>query len=160
MNSNPKKPKSQQSENPEWPLSLPEKLAQAQAGVQSAQAALDANAQAQTSNAAQIRLAEAQASSSQAALAKTQVDIKRAEPLLARATSYLALDKAKEAAVDLDEAVEADPQNGQIWSTRGQAYERLGDRAKAADSYSRAVNLRPRDEAARSGLARVGGKPG
>jgi multidrug resistance efflux pump len=52
--------------------------------VQSAQAALDANLQAQTSNAAQIRLAQAQASSSQAALAKTQVDIKRAEPLLAQ----------------------------------------------------------------------------
>ena len=83
-----------------------------------------------------------------------------AEPLLARAISYLALDKAKEAAVDLDEAVEADPQNGQIWSVRGQAYERLGDRTKAADSYSRAIGLRPRDEAARNGLARVGGKPG
>ena len=61
-----------------------QKLAQAEAGVQSAQAALDANLQAQTSNAAQIRLAEAQASSSQAALAKTQVDLKRAEPLLAQ----------------------------------------------------------------------------
>jgi len=84
----------------------------------------------------------------------------RSEPLLARAISYLALDKAKEAAADLDEAAEADPQNGQIWSVRGQAYERLGDRTKAADSYSRAVSLRPRDEAARSGLARVGGKPG
>ena len=61
-----------------------QKLAQARAGVQSAQAALDANLQAQTSNAAQIRLAQAQASSSQAALAKSQVDIKRAEPLLAQ----------------------------------------------------------------------------
>ncbi len=61
-----------------------QKLAQAEAGVQSAQAALDANVQAQTSNAAQIRLAEAQAASSQAALAKTEVDIKRAEPLLAQ----------------------------------------------------------------------------
>ena len=34
----------------------------------------------------------------------------RAEPLLARAISYLALDKIKEAAADLDEAVQADPQ--------------------------------------------------
>ena len=40
----------------------------------------------------------------------------QAEPLLGRAVSYLALDKAKEAAADLDEAVQADPQNGQIWS--------------------------------------------
>ena len=35
----------------------------------------------------------------------------RPEPLLARAISYLALDKVKEAAADLDEAVQDDPQN-------------------------------------------------
>jgi len=84
----------------------------------------------------------------------------RAEPLLARAVSYLALDKIKEAAADLDEAAQADPQNGQIWTTRGLAYERLGDKAKATGSYSRAISLRPKDEAARNGFARVGGKPG
>ncbi|MBR0958162.1 tetratricopeptide repeat protein [Bradyrhizobium japonicum] len=81
----------------------------------------------------------------------------KAEPLLGRASSYLALGKVKEAAADLDEASEADPHNAQVWTTRGQAYERLGDRAKAAASYTKAVALRPRDEAARSGLARVGG---
>jgi tetratricopeptide (TPR) repeat protein len=84
----------------------------------------------------------------------------RAEPLLARATSHLALDRINEAVADLDEAVQADPQNAQIWITRGLAYERLGDKTKAADSYGRAINLRPKDEAARSGFARVGGKPG
>jgi Tfp pilus assembly protein PilF len=84
----------------------------------------------------------------------------RAEPLLGRAISYLALDKAREAATDLDEAAQADPQNPQIWMTRGLAYERLGDRSKAADSYAHAMSLRPKDEAARSGFARVGGKPG
>jgi tetratricopeptide (TPR) repeat protein len=84
----------------------------------------------------------------------------RAEPLLGRAISYLALDKVKEAAADLDEAAQADPQNAQIWSTRGIAYERLGDKGKAAGSYARAINLRPKDEAARTGFARVGGKPG
>jgi tetratricopeptide (TPR) repeat protein len=84
----------------------------------------------------------------------------RAEPLLARAISYLAMDKIKEAAADLDEAAQADPQNAQIWTTRGLAYERLGDRTKAAESYSRAISIRPRDEAARSGLARVGGRAG
>jgi Tfp pilus assembly protein PilF len=77
---------------------------------------------------------------------------------LARAISYLALDKFKEAAADLDEASEADPQNAQIWTTRGLAYERLGDRAKAAASYARAISLHPKDETARSGFARVGGK--
>ena len=48
----------------------------------------------------------------------------------------------------------------QIWTTRGLAYERLGDKTKAAGSYARAINIRPKDEAARSGFARVGGKPG
>ena len=84
----------------------------------------------------------------------------RAEPLLGRAISYLALDKIKEATADLDEAVQADPNNAQIWITRGLAYERLGDKAKAAGSYGHAISIRPKDEAARSGFARVGGKPG
>jgi Flp pilus assembly protein TadD len=81
----------------------------------------------------------------------------RVEPLLARATSYLAIDKTKEAASDLDEAVQADPNSAQAWSARGVTYERLGDKAKAFASYSRALALRPRDEAARSGLSRTGG---
>ena len=81
----------------------------------------------------------------------------KVEPLLGRATSYLALGKVKEAAADLDEASEADPHNAQVWTIRGQAYERLGDKAKAAASYTKAVSLRPRDDAARSGLSRVGG---
>jgi tetratricopeptide (TPR) repeat protein len=84
----------------------------------------------------------------------------QAEPLLGRALSYLALNKISEAAADRDEAVRADPQNAQIWTTRGLAYERLGDKTKAAGSYGRALNLHPRDEAARNGFARVGGKPG
>ena len=84
----------------------------------------------------------------------------RAEPLLGRAISYLALDKVREAAADLDEAVQADPQSAQCWSTRGLAYERLGDKTRAVGSYARALNIRPKDEAARSGFARVGGKPG
>jgi len=81
----------------------------------------------------------------------------RIEPLLARATSYLAIDKTKEAASDLDEAVQADPGSAQAWSVRGVTYERLGDKAKAFNSYGRALALRPRDEAARSGLTRTGG---
>jgi tetratricopeptide (TPR) repeat protein len=84
----------------------------------------------------------------------------RAEPLLGRAVSYLALDKVREAAADLDEAVQAEPQNAQVWSARGLAYERLGDKTRALGSYARALNIRPKDEAARSGFARVGGKPG
>lgn len=81
----------------------------------------------------------------------------KAEPLLGRAVSYLAIGKVKEATADLDEASEAEPHNAQVWTARGQAYERLGDKTKAAASYNKAVALRPRDDAARSGLARVGG---
>lgn len=81
----------------------------------------------------------------------------RAEPLVARAVSYLALDKVKEAVTDLDEAVQADPHSATAWSYRGQAYERLGDKDKAKTSYNRALAIRPRDDAAKNGLARVGG---
>jgi Tfp pilus assembly protein PilF len=81
----------------------------------------------------------------------------RADPLVARATSYLALDKVREAASDLDEAVQSDPSNGHAWSMRGLVYEKLGDKPKAAASYNRALAIRPRDDAARSGLARIGG---
>ena len=81
----------------------------------------------------------------------------RIEPLLARATSYLAIDRTKEAASDLDEAVQADPGSAQAWTARGATYERLGDKAKAFTSYGRALALRPKDETARSGLARTGG---
>ena len=81
----------------------------------------------------------------------------RADPLVARATSYLALDRLTEAASDLDEAVQSEPNSGHAWSMRGLAYERLGDKKQAAACYNRALAIRPRDEAARSGLARVGG---
>ena len=84
----------------------------------------------------------------------------RPEPLLARAISYLALDRPRDAAADLDEAAEGDPQNPQIWINRGLAYERLGNKTKAAESYGRALGLRPKDETARNGFARVGGKAG
>jgi tetratricopeptide (TPR) repeat protein len=84
----------------------------------------------------------------------------QAEPLLARALSYLAFDRTKQAAADLDEAAQADPQNGQFWITGRLGYERLGDKTKAAGSFGRAIDIRPRDEAARSGFARVGGKAG
>ena len=81
----------------------------------------------------------------------------KAESLLARSNIYFSLDKRKEAAADLDEAVQADPNSALAWTTRGEAYEKLGDKATAAASYTRAVALRPRDETARSGLARTGG---
>ncbi|MGH6680805.1 MAG: tetratricopeptide repeat protein, partial [Bradyrhizobium sp.] len=61
---------------------------------------------------------------------------------------------------DLDEAVGIEPQNVQAWTSRGLAYERLGDKVKAAGSYGQAIDLRPNDQVARAGFARVGGKAG
>lgn len=84
----------------------------------------------------------------------------QAEPLLGRALSYLTLGQAKEAAADLDEAVQDDPNNAQAWIARGLAYEQLGDKTRAAGCYGRAITLRPKDDAARSAFARIGGKSG
>ncbi len=62
-----------------------QKLAQAEAGVQSAQAALDANRPGPDApTPPRSAWPRPRPASSQAALAKTQVDIKRAEPLLAQ----------------------------------------------------------------------------
>jgi tetratricopeptide (TPR) repeat protein len=82
------------------------------------------------------------------------------DPLLGRALCRLATGKTREAAADLDEAVQVAPQNAQAWTTRGAAYERIGDKAKATESYNRAVTLRPKDDAARNGLARLNGRAG
>ena len=59
-----------------------------------------------------------------------------------RAVNRWRTDRVKQAVRGFEEALQA------------------GDKTKAAGSYGRAINLRPKDEAARSGFARVGGKPG
>ena len=41
---------------------------------------------------------------------------------------------------DFDDAVAVEPQNA-AWVSRGLAYERLGDKEKAAGSYARALNI-------------------
>ena len=46
------------------------------------------------------------------------------------------------------------------WTSRGLAYERLGDKEKAAGSYARAMNIKQDYDPARSGFARVGGQAG
>ena len=84
----------------------------------------------------------------------------RAEPLLGRAISYLALDKIKEAAADLDEAAQADPQNGRSGRPAGLPMSASATRPRppahiAAPSPS-APGTKPREH----GFARVGGKPG
>ena len=55
----------------------------------------------------------------------------QAEPLTARG-GYLAVNDAKAAVGDLDEAVQVEPQGLAAWVARGLAYERLGEKEKAA----------------------------
>ena len=80
--------------------------------------------------------------------------------LIARGLSYLAIKDFKAAASDLDEAVQFEPQSLQAWMSRGLAYERLGDREKAAGSYAKALNINQGYEPAKAAFARVGGKYG
>jgi tetratricopeptide (TPR) repeat protein len=81
----------------------------------------------------------------------------QAEPLIARALSHLANKDLKSAAADLDDAVKLEPQNFQAWASRGLAYERLGDKEKAAGSYARSMNINGEYMPAKQGFARVGG---
>ena len=52
------------------------------------------------------------------------------------------------------------PRNLQAWASRGLAYERLGQKDKAAGSYAKALNINDKYEPAKTGFARVGGKAG
>ena len=52
------------------------------------------------------------------------------------------------------------PQNLQSWASRGLAYERLGEKEKAAGSYAKALNIKRDHEPAREGFSRVGGQYG
>ena len=44
------------------------------------------------------------------------------------------------------------PQNVQAWTSRGLAYERLGQKDKAAGSYAKALNINDKYEPAKSVL--------
>ncbi len=72
----------------------------------------------------------------------------------------MALGEPKEAASDLDSAVQIEPQSLNAWTSRGLAYERLGDKEKAAGSYAKALNINKEHDPAKKGFARVGGKTG
>jgi Tfp pilus assembly protein PilF len=72
----------------------------------------------------------------------------------------MAVNNNKNAASDLDDAVTIAPQNVQAWISRGLAYERLGDKEKAAGSYARAMNIDQASQPARDGFDRVGGRVG
>jgi Tfp pilus assembly protein PilF len=85
---------------------------------------------------------------------------RKAEPLVARSLSYIANNDFKSAASDLDDAVQMEPENLQAWTARGLAYEKLGNKDRAAGSYARALQLKQNYEPAKTGFARVGGRMG
>ena len=72
----------------------------------------------------------------------------------------MAINDFKAAAGDLDDAVSARAAEPAGLDHTRLAYERLGDKEKAAGSYARALNLNKDHEAAKQGFARVGGKMG
>ena len=61
---------------------------------------------------------------------------------------------------DLDQAVQIEPGSLTAWTSRGLAYERLGDKEKAAGSYGKALNISRDHDPAKKGFARVGGRTG
>src|SRR5207248_10414366 len=84
----------------------------------------------------------------------------QAEPYIGRGLSYLAVNETKSAASDLDEALRYDSRNLQAWMSRGLAYERLGDKEKAAGSYAYVLTQKSDHAAAREAFRRVGGQSG
>jgi Tfp pilus assembly protein PilF len=74
--------------------------------------------------------------------------------------SFLAAGDLKSAAADLDNAVMLEELNVAAWTSRGLAYERLGEREKAAGSYAKALNVDQHYKPAAEGFKRVGGQPG
>jgi Flp pilus assembly protein TadD len=53
-----------------------------------------------------------------------------------------------------------EPESLNAWTSRGLAYERLGDKEKAAASYAKAMAIKKEHDPAKKGFARVGGKAG
>ncbi len=56
--------------------------------------------------------------------------------------------------------MQLNPLDLRAWTSRGLAYERLGEKDKAAGSYAKALNISDKYEPAQTGFARVGGKVG
>ncbi len=72
----------------------------------------------------------------------------------------MAIRDYKSAIGDLDNAITIDSRNVAAWTNRGLAYERLGDKDRAAGSYAKALELNKDFEPAKQGFARVGGQAG
>ena len=70
---------------------------------------------------------------------------------------YLDLDSTALAYTQFDKAISVSPLHVRAHFYRGFCAERMGDRAKAAEDYQKALSFAPEYEDARMGLSRVGG---
>jgi tetratricopeptide (TPR) repeat protein len=79
-------------------------------------------------------------------------------PYQARGQSLIELGKFDAAVEDFNAALNVDNRNADAWAGLGLAYERQGNRAKAQESYGRALIVDPGNKVARDGQSRVGGR--
>jgi Tfp pilus assembly protein PilF len=71
--------------------------------------------------------------------------------------SYVALNDDENAFADFNHAIELDGKIAESWANQALVYERRGDKARAAKSYSHALQLDPKYLPAKQGLARTRG---
>lgn len=76
----------------------------------------------------------------------------------ARAMVHLFGGDTETAVRELEELVKQSPDNADAYFGLGHAYEQLGQREKAVAAYRHSVEVNPRQYAAQSGLARLGGE--
>ena len=68
----------------------------------------------------------------------------------------MATGKNDQAIEDFNAALNVDNKNADAWAGLGLAYERSGNRQKAAESYRRALALAPGNPVAKEGASRLG----
>ena len=79
-----------------------------------------------------------------------------AAPYQARAQSLTAQGKYDQSIEDYNAALNVDAKNAEAWAGLGVDYEKLGNRAKAQESYARAKTINPDNHTANEGLSRMG----
>jgi Flp pilus assembly protein TadD len=68
----------------------------------------------------------------------------------------MATGKYEAAIEDFNAALNVDANNSEAWTGLGVSYEKLNNRAKAVESYQRAVTVNPNASEARAALQRLG----
>ena len=68
----------------------------------------------------------------------------------------MATGKFQAAIDDFNAALNVDAYNSEAWAGLGFCYEKLDNRAKAVESYQRAVSVDPNNSQARAALQRLG----